>query len=69
MALPVLLAQNIAAAAINGAHIKTDFALNLSQSHPPIILPTVVAKEMYMTPAATFAETDTSPFDNNNTAA
>ena len=41
MALLVLLAQNIAAAVINGANIKTDFALKRSQSDPPMILPAV----------------------------
>ena len=69
MALLVLLAQNIAAAVINGANIKTDFALKRSQSDPPMILPAVVAKETYKTPAATFAETVASPLDSNNTAA
>ena len=69
MALLVLLAQNIAAAVINGANIKTDFALKRSQSDPPMILPAVVAKETYMTPAATFAEMVASPLDSNNTAA
>ena len=69
IALPVLLAQNMAAAPINGASIKTDFALKRSQSHPPKILPAVVAIETYMTPAATFAEMVASPLDSNNTAA